>query len=198
MLAATLLPNKAEVAGKALPRLPNPDVVTEIVSEAAQLPRLRPTVGGTIERVAEAPPPATAEMPAAAGSAAVAALPLRSGEAAVSAVSTVRAPAPNEGIDADGLRQFRLDLATQARRGKHYPAQALAAGWRGTAEVRLTIEGAGSVRDPELLRSSGYAVLDEAALDMLARAAPKTAIPESLYGRTFSVVLPVVFDVKGE
>jgi protein TonB len=123
------------------------------------------------------------------------------GSAAVDAISPVaaaRAPALNDGIDADGLRKFRLDLATQARRSKNYPPRALAAGWRGTAEVRLTVERGGILREPELLRSSGFPVLDAAALDMLARAAPQTAIPESLTGRTFSVVLPVVFDVTAE
>jgi protein TonB len=195
MLAATLRPNNAEVAVATQPRLAKPDVV------ALPAPRsqLHPTAETIIEHVSDVSPPAIAVgMAAVVGSAATEAIPLGPGVVAGSVVSTVRAPAPNEGIDADGLRKFRLDLATQARRSKNYPSRALAAGWRGTVEVRLTVEGAGLLREPELVHSSGYVLLDDAALDMLARAAAQTAIPESLTGRTFSVVLPVVFDVTAQ
>jgi protein TonB len=105
---------------------------------------------------------------------------------------------PSEGIDANGLRKFRIDLAIQARRSKNYPPQALASGWHGRADVQLTVDRGGFVGEPELLRSSGFAVLDAAAIDMLARAAQQTSIPDSLRGHTFSVMLPVVFDALGD
>lgn len=98
-----------------------------------------------------------------------------------------------EGLDADGLRQFRLALAREARRFKRYPAKALEAGWSGTAEVRLTFADAGP--RAEIARGSGHDVLDEAALEMLRQAAPVAPMPESLRGRAFAVNLPVVFDL---
>lgn len=98
-----------------------------------------------------------------------------------------------EGLDADGLRQFRLALAREARRFKRYPARALEAGWSGTAEVRLTFADAGP--RAEVVRGSGHDVLDEAALEMLRQAAPATPMPASLRGRAFAVSLPVVFDL---
>jgi protein TonB len=39
----------------------------------------------------------------------------------------------------DGLRGYRLAIASQARRFKRYPAQAMAAGWAGTADIRVEV-----------------------------------------------------------
>mgnify|MGYP003508428869 CR=1 FL=1 len=100
-------------------------------------------------------------------------------------------------IHADGLRQYRLALAREARRFKRYPEQALQAGIGGTAEVRVELEG-GALPVTRLARSSGHEALDAAALDMMRRAAPRTTVPELLRGQTFAVSLPVVFDLEGD
>ncbi len=109
----------------------------------------------------------------------------------------VEAPA-GPAIDANGLRQFRLALALEAARFRRYPAVARDAGWAGTVEVRVSFVAGGRPQPPRLERSSGFGPLDDAALDMLGRAAPRTSLPESLRGQDFSVVLPVVFDVTTE
>ena len=98
-------------------------------------------------------------------------------------------------LSADGLRRYRLSLATQARRFKRYPAQALAAGWSGTAEIRLMVASDGQ-GEATLSRSSGYAVLDRAAQTMIEQSAQHTPVPEALRGKAFSVVLPVLFDIN--
>lgn len=103
-------------------------------------------------------------------------------------------PAPANGLDADGLRQFRLALAREARRFKRYPPRALEAGWSGTAEVRLTV-AVDAAAGAELIRTSGHDVLDEVAVDMLRRAASSAPMPASLRGRAFAVSLPVVFEL---
>lgn len=97
-------------------------------------------------------------------------------------------------VDAAGLRQFRLALASEARRVRHYPEAARRAGFTGTAEVRVSVNAL-SQRYAELAHSSGHAVLDEAALDMLRIAAERSPLPESLRGKEFAVQLPVVFAV---
>ena len=58
------------------------------------------------------------------------------------------------GADADGLRQYRLALAREARRYKRYPQRALLAGIGGTVEVRIE-HVAGAVPVARLARSSG-------------------------------------------
>jgi protein TonB len=100
-----------------------------------------------------------------------------------------------EGVDADGLRSYRLALAREAKRHKRFPTRAIEAGWNGTAEVRILVSADGIAPDARLAKSSGHDVLDEAALDMLRNALPTTPVPPSLRGRTFVVDLPVVFEL---
>lgn len=98
----------------------------------------------------------------------------------------------------DGLRGYRLALATQARRFKRYPAQAMASGWAGSADVRVEVASDGRPRAAALARSSGYEVLDRAALAMIDAGALRARLPESLRGKAFAVVLPVVFNLDDE
>lgn len=93
-----------------------------------------------------------------------------------------------DGLDAEGLRGYRIGLAVSARRFRR-----MEAGWRGTAEVRIGVTAAGLALPPELVRPSGQAALDAAALEMMGRAAAATALPDSLRGRAFAVSLPVEF-----
>jgi protein TonB len=99
------------------------------------------------------------------------------------------------GPDPAGLRQFRLALAGEARRFRRYPDAARRAGLAGTAEVRVAVEAGGLNRSANIARSSGHALLDTAALEMLQQAASQVALPESLRGQRFTVLLPVVFEV---
>lgn len=100
------------------------------------------------------------------------------------------------GPSQSGLRQYRLALASEARRFRRYPESARRAGLAGTVEVRVTVDAGGASRQAELSRSSGHTALDAAALDMLRQAAVHAALPESLRGQRFVVQLPVVFEVE--
>lgn len=112
--------------------------------------------------------------------------------------SEVSAPAEpataGGGVSADGLRQYRIDLAGAARRFRVYPAVARSRGWEGIVEVTVTVMP-GSEPRVQLARSSGHAVLDEQALSMLTRAIAQTPLPESLRGRSFAVPLPIRFSL---
>lgn len=98
----------------------------------------------------------------------------------------------------DGIRQYRLSLAAQARKFKRYPARAMEAGMSGTTEVRVVVAPSGFPQEVSMAKTSGYDLLDQAALDMIRKAVPRTAIPEPLRGRSFVVSLPVVFDLAAE
>ena len=102
------------------------------------------------------------------------------------------------GEAADGLRGYRLAVAGQARRFKRYPAKALASGWEGSAEVRLEVGGDGRAQVATLSRSSGHELLDRAALAMIDAGAERAHVPDSLRGRAFAIVLPVVFNLGEE
>jgi len=106
------------------------------------------------------------------------------------------APAP--GLDANGMRQYRIELASAARGFKVYPPLALERGLTGTAEIEVTLAADGRVLSVRLARSSGHALLDIQAREMLHKAAQRTPVPDSLRGREFIIHLPVVFDLKQE
>lgn len=98
----------------------------------------------------------------------------------------------------DGLRGYRLAVASQARRFKRYPAQAMASGWEGSADIRVEVGGDGRPRTATVVRSSGHEPLDRAALAMIDAGALRARLPESLRGKAFAVVLPVVFNLDDE
>lgn len=114
---------------------------------------------------------------------------------APASVALVERSAPS-GADADGIRQFRLALAGEARRFRRYPERARREGLSGTAEVRIAVDSGGGTRTAALSRSSGYATLDEVALEMLRKAALRAELPAALRGQSFAVLLPVVFEVE--
>lgn len=134
------------------------------------------------------------------------AVPLRSeppatsvaGAVAGAAAPAVVAAARGEGGDAEGMRRYRLALAVEAGRFKRYPARAKEANMTGTVEIRVAVAATGQADEIEVARSSGYGLLDDAALDMMKRAAARASVPEALRNRTFSVNLPVVFDLTSE
>ena len=108
-----------------------------------------------------------------------------------------RASAP-EAPNADDLRQYRVSLGVAARRFKRYPPMARERGWEGTVVVTVVVHPRMPQPEVSLSRSSGWAMLDEQALEMLRRAAGATALPESLKGRGFSMELPVRFSLDEE
>lgn len=111
-------------------------------------------------------------------------------------VAIASQPSATSGPDANGLRQYRMALASEARRWRRYPEAARRGELTGTAEVRVAIEAGGAARRAELSRSSGHAALDDAALEMLQMAVARAELPPSLNGLNFAVLLPVVFAVE--
>ncbi|MCX7147279.1 MAG: energy transducer TonB [Sulfuritalea sp.] len=98
----------------------------------------------------------------------------------------------------DGLRGYRLAVASQARRFKRYPAQAMASGWEGSAEIRVEVGSDGRPRTATVVRSSGHELLDRAALAMIDAGALRARVPENLRGKAFAVALPVVFNLDDQ
>lgn len=167
-----------------------PVVATERAADAVSA--VPPAPQGGIPSVASTPPvPAAVEAQERSAPGPVAAVPNTS--AAASRQGTI--DSVGEGLDANALRGYRLALAVQARRFKRYPTQAMAQGWAGTAEVRLALAAGGHPSAAMLTRSSGYEVLDRAALAMMNAAVQQTPVPASLQEQAFAVTLPVVFNL---
>ena len=128
-------------------------------------------------------------------SAAATNLPPSLSAAAGAAEGALMTEAIASGEAVDGLRGYRLAVATQARRFKRYPAQAMASGWAGTADIRVEVGRDGRPRAATVVRSSGHELLDRAALAMIDAGALRARLPESLRGKAFAIVLPVVFNL---
>lgn len=160
----------------------------------------------------EAPPSVVAnedKAPAVPAVSALSTAPVASGSASPSRSSGVSNAASNtapgaapaagrQGVSGDDLRQYRLSLASAARRFKRYPALASQRGWEGTAEVALNISASAPIPEVVLVRSSGRSVLDEQALEMLGQAVRATALPDGLRARDFRIVLPVQFSLEND
>lgn len=97
------------------------------------------------------------------------------------------------GIDVAGLREYHLALGQKAKQFRRYPQAALDAGWQGRVAMRLSISEAGVPIGVNLLGSSNYPVIDQAALEMMYLAAGHTEVPERLRGRAFTIDLAVDF-----
>ncbi len=104
------------------------------------------------------------------------------------------AGAASDGVRADDVRHYKIALATAARRFKRYPPLARERGWEGTAQVGLDIR-ANASPEAVLLQSSGHALLDEQAVNMLTQAARAIPLPPRLRARNFRIELPVRFSL---
>lgn len=108
-------------------------------------------------------------------------------------------PAPvRPAVDLDGLRQYHAALSRAADRFRTYPRQARQAGWEGRVILRLAVSEAGIPIGLALNGSSGFPLLDQAALEMMGLAASHTPVPESLRGRAFSIDLAVDYKLGDE
>lgn len=163
----------------------------------AEVPKARPMVADKPVILASparsarvAPTEAAVSPPTAAGSS------VEAPADQVASPSSVPLPA-RDGVSANDLRDYRLSLAIAARRFKRYPPLARERGWEGTVELVLAVNAHRPEPDIALVRSSGFAALDQQAQDMLVQAARTTMLPASLKGRTFRVLLPVQFSLEG-
>lgn len=196
LLQATLHKTSPPSAGQAPPAvLPAPTLAPPRPKQATQsMERSSPEsfpqqIAAPADPVA--PPPVSAEP---APAVAVAPRSVQAGSASNALLTEVNA----SGEAVDGLRGYRLAVASQARRFKRYPGQAIASGWAGSADIRIEVGSDGQPRAATVLRSSGHETLDRAALNMIDAGALRARLPESLRGKVFAVVLPVVFNLEEE
>lgn len=76
-----------------------------------------------------------------------------------------------------------------------YPLLARRRGWEGVVQVGLRVEADGQLSSLRLIGSSGYSLLDRAALHSLARVGQLPDVTEWLRGRHFDMVLPIRYQL---
>ncbi len=78
----------------------------------------------------------------------------------------------------------------------NYPAIARRKGWQGVVKLQLLIESDGHISDLHIEQTSGYALLDKAALSSLQLAHVPDAA-QWLDGKAVSIVVPVEYRLVG-
>jgi protein TonB len=110
-----------------------------------------------------------------------------------------RADAPQELRGEDetaSVAQYRIALMEAARAFKSYPALARENNWQGRVEVRVFVAAGGALAGVTVSASSGFQVLDQAALAMVRRAHARAALPAALRRLEFDIRVPVVYGLK--
>jgi periplasmic protein TonB len=108
------------------------------------------------------------------------------------------AAAPMQGAPSvdtsNAIPSWRNEVVAKLERNKRFPHGAERS--RGTAQVFFSIDRQGQVTASRVVKSSGSAALDRAALDMIARAAPFPPPPPALAGPEVRLTVPVRFNMR--
>ena len=83
-------------------------------------------------------------------------------------------------------------------RYKDYPPEVKKRKQQGTVVLAFSINRAGEVLASRIRTSSGYPLLDRAALDMLARAAPLPPMPDSMPRERLHLAVPIEYSLITE
>ena len=83
-----------------------------------------------------------------------------------------------------------------AARYERYPRIARENEWEGRVELTVAFAESGAIASMSVKKSTGRAVLDEAAQAMIRSAQPHAVIPPALRGRAFALETAVIFRLK--
>jgi protein TonB len=78
-----------------------------------------------------------------------------------------------------------------------YPPFARREGWEGEVLLAFRLDPEGEIHDVRVIRSSGYALLDENALSILRRIGSIPNARTWLRGRTYHAQIPVIYRLTG-
>jgi protein TonB len=95
------------------------------------------------------------------------------------------------------LSRYEQLISLWIQKFKQYPDEARRQGMRGETLVRIRIDRKGNIRYWALEHSTGFTVLDRAAIDMVRRANPVPAVPNDYpAGDQFDFLIPVNFKLE--
>lgn len=97
------------------------------------------------------------------------------------------------GATAGDIAAYSRRLLRHIERHKRYPREAARQRISGAAGLSVTIDRQGRLVAARLSRGSGHALLDEAARDVVRRAAPYPRPPEGVGGNTYSFSFTLSF-----
>jgi periplasmic protein TonB len=106
-----------------------------------------------------------------------------------------KTPGSEEAVSPPALRHWQQDLIAQIERHKRFPTGAQ--GRTGVVQVAFSIDETGRLISVRVAISSGSAILDEAAVDLIRRAGPYPAPPAGLGASALSFVAPIRYLAAG-
>jgi len=92
--------------------------------------------------------------------------------------------------------RYHAQLAAWLERHKRYPQRARQMRQEGVVRVRFVIDRSGKVISHRVEKSSGHAILDGAASDLLRRASPMPAIPADMDQSRLEIVVPITYRLR--
>ncbi len=183
-----------------------PEVVEQkAVVKPTDLPKAMPTETDDPERVVatadpkkpkeEDPEVAAVALAPSEASVAAEAMAVPSSDTIVESTNSVT-PAQGTGESAQRVRAtWQKELAAHLDKNKRYPADR--SQQRAEILVRFALDRTGHILSTSVVRGSGDASFDEAALAMMRRADPVPPPPPVVADEGLSFTMPVIFRVKG-
>lgn len=176
--------------------MPRPDIETlKAEQERLEAERRQQAQRQQAARQQEAPRQQQSRPAAGAGGASQA--DARRGDAAGSTEGrTAQSSGQGSQVSAAGnaaVSNYPGQVVSRLRRSLSYPAQARRQRITGEVHVAFTIAANGGVSGVRIVRSSGHAVLDEAALQTVQRASPFPAIPPAAGRSNWGFTVPLAF-----
>lgn len=95
------------------------------------------------------------------------------------------------------LEAWQKSLMAHLARHRRYPQQARAKRQEGETFLRFSLDRKGRIIESKIIRSGGFAILDEEALRMLERGGDLPAPPQHIRGAAIELTVPVRFRLKG-
>lgn len=92
--------------------------------------------------------------------------------------------------------RYHAQLAAWLERHKRYPLRARQMRQEGVVRLRFVIDREGEVISHRVDKSSGHAILDDAASDLLRRASPMPAIPPDMGRSRLEIVVPIAYRLR--
>jgi protein TonB len=112
------------------------------------------------------------------------------------AAPAVAHPAVDEAPDPALLERYGRSLSSLFARQQQYPRLAALRGWEGEVQLRVTIARKGNIIATQIVRSSGFEVLDQNAIQLVSSSGPLPRPPDALQNKELQIIVPVLFKLE--
>ncbi|MDH5190449.1 MAG: TonB family protein [Gammaproteobacteria bacterium] len=111
----------------------------------------------------------------------------------ITKVTQTKIPAPAMEESVASKEQIQRGIKNLFQANFYYPSLARRNNWQGKLEISLRISPDGKLTNIQVTKTSGYSILDDAAIDTLKTANILPLAKEWLNGNHFDMVLPIEY-----